>query len=545
MEPLLDLEEIQGNSLAGFNKDHQAFLFLRMAPEAEAIPEVKAWIAALAPCIATAGEVLAFNDLFRSMRQRRGCDPPGVGATWINIAFSLPAIRRLAGEADAAAFTDVAFQAGLATQSGLLGDPEDRDSPGHPGNWKVGGPGNEADILVILASDFPEALAAEVTRLRGELEAAAEPDGRRLGDALKLAYLQCGATLPEPLTGREHFGFRDGVSQPGVRGRSSDAPGLYVTARILADPQPDEEIPEFSRPGQPLVWPGQFVFGYPRQSKERPRLPEGYDPDAGTAPPDFLPGPGWARNGSYLVFRRLRQDVRAFREAVASVVTQAAEQGTATDAATVAARMVGRWPSGTPLMRSPLADTPDLADNHLAINHFGYVNDTAAVRVLPGNGKEDRFPQAVGDRTGATCPFSAHVRKVNPRDTITEQGSAVDTLGRMILRRGIPYGPPYREESGGEEEDRGLLFLCYQSSLDEQFELLQRNWANHRQHPNDAGGHDPIIGQAKTREGQRLRAFDLPGVAALLLGDWVIPTGGGYFFSPSISALREVLGTQS
>jgi Dyp-type peroxidase family len=548
LEGALEVDEIQGNGLAGFNKDYQAFLFLRISPDDGAPAAVRAWVAALAPQISSLREVHAFNQLFRILRRRLGRDPVGVGATWMNIAFSREGIMRLVSAEDADLFLDEAFKAGLAQNSPDLGDPSDASAEGNPVNWMIGGPGNEADILIILASDFPEMLASRITSIRTQLETATASDGLPLSGYLKIVYLQPGQTLPAPLTGHEHFGFRDGISQPGARGKLDE--NQYLTPRILAGAQDNASLPEFSRPGQPLVWPGQFVFGYPRQSDEDPQMPMGFDAESGEAAPEYLPGPNWARNGSYVVVRRLRQDVPAFQAAVADAVRQAAAQGLTVTADETAALMVGRWPGGAPLMRSPLKSDPDLAANGLAVNHFAYVNDTEALSVLPGNGPPDTFPQASGDFVGARCPLSAHVRKVNPRDTITEQGRASDTLRRLVLRRGIPYGSPIPEWADEDDpvqsEDRGLMFVSYQSSIVDQFAFLQRQWANNALFPSDGGGQDPLIGQQE-QDGKRIRFFDLAfadsaSVTVELDGDWVIPTGGGYFFSPSISSLTTVFG---
>ena len=108
-----------------------------------------------------------------------------------------------------------------------------------------------------------------------------------------------------------------------------------------------------------------------------------------------------------------------------------------------ASMLVGRWPSGAPLMRTPDADDAALAGDELANNHFLFDDDTRP-SVL---GRSPATPatasrRRAADVLGAVCPHFAHIRKVNPRDSATDLGKPHDTLLRMILRRGIPFGPP-------------------------------------------------------------------------------------------------------
>src|SRR5262249_38189980 len=151
----------------------------------------------------------------------------------------------------------------------------------------------------------------------------------------------------------EHFGFKDGVSQPGVRGLMSRRPDVYLTPRRLAPAAPGEM--EFARPGQPLVWPGQFVFGYAST--------DGSSGSTGGPVPAVKLKPAWLANGSLLVFRRLRQDVAAF---TAFVRSEAARLAATPDfagmtPARLGALLVGRWASGAPILRAQQTDLPALA----------------------------------------------------------------------------------------------------------------------------------------------------------------------------------------
>jgi hypothetical protein len=175
-----------------------------------------------------------------------------------------------------------------------------------------------------------------------------------------------------------------------------------------------------------LVWPGQFLLGEQRQSTE--------DQINVAAPASNFPK--WARRGSYVVVRRLDQDVAAF---YAFVCRGAARIGLSQE--TFAAMLVGRWPSGAPILRAPGGDNPALGDDDFANNHFVFDDDARPSSLSPIPGYPgDAYPQAAADFLGQVCPHVAHIRKVHPRDTATDMGKPADTFARLILRRGIPYG---------------------------------------------------------------------------------------------------------
>jgi Dyp-type peroxidase family len=290
----------------------------------------------------------------------------------------------------------------------------------------------------------------------------------------------------------------------------------------------------FAKPGQPLVWPGLFLLGEPRQRRNDPF-------QIGVAANDF---PSWAARGSYLVCRRLNQNVPAFWNFIAQA---AARVGIAPVA--FAAMLVGRWPSGAPVMRTPGSDNAALAGDPFANNHFVFDDDTrpSTMRSIPGYAG-DTFAAAKADMFGTVCPHFAHIRKTNPRDSATDLGKMEDTLSRLILRRGIPFGLPVvgakNPSAKLQAQERGLMFVCYGSTIEDQFEFITRRWVNSAIQPN-SGGHDPIIGQRDQR-GDRARFVDAPtrsGTVRLTLdAEWVTPTGGGYFFAPPIAALTDVLG---
>ena len=512
-------KDIQGNIFPGFNKDYQHFLFYRIGNKKAA----KKWLRWIAPLISSMDEVLAFNRMYRTLRYRLGSKEVPIKATWVNIAFSSAAIAALTSKETGLEFGEESFRQGLAARSEYLGDPTKPNAPGNKRKWVIGGPDKEADILVIAASDHPNLLTEMVELIKKEAD----------GHKLNLLFQQAGETLPGKLRGHEHFGFKDGVSQPGVRGRVSEMTDDYLTPRYI---QPnDEQARLFAKPGQLLVYPGQFVLGMPRQDRENFHNPVD----------DASRIPEWAKHGSYLVCRRLRQDVKAFWE---FAVTTAAELDVPPQQ--FAALLVGRHPSGAPVMRTPASDVPDLGADDLANNHFLFDDDTPASNLIPIPGYPgDTFAQARQDVLGSVCPHFSHIRKVNPRDGATDLGKVSDSLTRMIMRRGIPFGPPVAGIKNPSpslwKKERGLMFICYQSSIEDQFEFLTRRWSNSKVQPN-FGGHDPIIGQEDSR-GSRVRFIDFPQGGSFkrvsIDKEWVIPTGGGYFFAPPIGAIADVLGS--
>jgi deferrochelatase/peroxidase EfeB len=221
-----------------------------------------------------------------------------------------------------------------------------------------------------------------------------------------------GGALPN---GRVHFGYRDGISQPVIEG---------APERQLADRQPPAPTGEFL-----LGYPSQFVdFSY--------RVPQ----------PDEL-----GQNGSFGVFRIGKQEVQLFE---AFLEKEAAKHQVSKE--WVAAKLCGRWRNGLPLSLSPEADHPALADE--ALNDFDYV-------------KSNTFP---ADPRGLRCPVGAHIRRCNPRGSFIAGGD--DSHKHRIVRRGLPYGPPYDPNQPDDGVERGLLgmFICV--SIRDQFEFLISQW---------------------------------------------------------------------
>jgi Dyp-type peroxidase family len=527
-EPILATQEIQGNILGGFNKDHQMLIFLKITDIAAA----KQWLRTIEPDIATAAEVIKFNQLFKSTRDRRHGHEGTVRSTFINLAFTYDGLKKLTAEADQ--FTDAAFKAGLHNRSAYLGDPTDPTAPGHPNQWLIGAAHNVPDLLVIVGSDDQPRLQETVQWLEASL-----------GMGLEVMYKQAGEGLPGKLAGHEHFGFKDGISQPGIRGRLPEAPHAFLTPRETIDEKTGKIDINKGKPGQDVLHAGEFVFGYPTQIAQPDPKRDGLN----ITPGDIATaGPAWATNGSYLVFRRLRQDVKGFQSFIKATATTLSVTNPAFAGMTfekLGAKFVGRWASGAPITNAPDRDNPALAEDL----DFEF---------------EAKNAQGIAkDPIGLRCPFAGHIRKTYPRDMARDSGlNESNTQTHRLLRRGIPFGKPYM---GGcpvhpdrlldtvttwwesivknAPTDRGLLFLAYQTSIERQFEFVTNQWVNDPDFPDPGSGHDPILGQSKdsiTRDRTMvLQAEKAANNATIKLPtDWVIPTGGGYFFSPSISGIK-------
>jgi Dyp-type peroxidase family len=521
LEPELELSDIQGIAVPGFFKPHQTLLAIRV-PKDINLDAYRACLATLK--IADGTETLKDRRLARKAANvtKR---PKEHHVVLTAIAFTYVGLHRLVP--GAYEIPSTAFKHGMARRSTLLGDPTDPASQGNPKKWVVGGTDAEIDALIVVAGDDRSDVSKEAIQVATALT----------GIGI-IVETQDGDVRGGDMAGHEHFGFDDGVSQPGIRGRASREPDDFVTERHVDR----SEIPAsrlYGYPGQDLIWPGEFVFGYPATSPD-PLIPG----------PIANCGPSWTRNGSFLVYRRLRQDVVAFWTTMRDeAVRLAALPGFAgiTDAH-MASLLVGRWPSGAPINRVPAGDVPSLGDNALANNNFVFDTDTPVLKLA--GGKADGFPSAKADPAGITCPWAAHIRKVNPRDSASDIGGATSTQSKRILRVGVSFGESLPEAAKyGDAPDpaggnRGLLFLAIQSSIEEQFEFLQSRWLNDDSRPKMPGGHDMIVGQnGAVADGIRRCALfgGLAQTQVRAASQFVIPTGGAYLFVPSISCLRRVV----
>ncbi len=334
--------------------------------------------------------------------------------------------------------------------------------------------------------------ADEVAQL-DEVQQRALADGK----ALKLLGIREGCSFPKD---RVHFGYRDNIMQPRFEGGH--------------DPKRHPD-------GQPRALLGTVLLGHPTNLEGlKWRVPH----------PAAL-----GHNGTFNAFRVLEQDVAGFEEyldqaacdllkhpQVDELLPPGAEakigQGLSIEGLSrhgalrevVAANLCGRWRDGT-----PLALSPDAPDPKVDLTDFDYVGDTR-------------------------CPYGAHIRRCNPRGGQIVQRIANNS--RRLVRRGVPYGPPYDRASARvlDEPERGLLGNFIGASLGAQFEAMSCDWLNlGLQDPRITGSNDPIAGANDPHTGW----FDLPlksGTTIRLQGlpRFVRTRGGAYAFLPSLSAIR-------
>jgi deferrochelatase/peroxidase EfeB len=504
-EPLLEVDDIQGHVLVGFRGDHQRVIGFRLIPgqTAAARAVLLPWV----DRVTSTRHAAAYRQRLKASRAT-GMPPELLDSVLLTIAFTALGLAAF-GVPDGPEDPD--FGLGASSAAAALGDVVDPET-GVPVGWKYGDiPERTPHLLAIFGAKEEPAVAHESDRLIGDLRGLAE-----------LVVDELGKRIPGD---KEHFGFVDGISQPAPRGRVDDDVALIHRSLPAEDPASNL----FAVPGRPLVWPGQYVFGYPMQLADSP-----------------APGPvaggttAFLRNGSLLVLRRLSQDVGAFWTGMANLASTFSEQGVKVDAKTAAAWCVGRWPDGTPLVLSPDANNPEIADDPYRRNGFVFRKPLAPAVLTKADGTSVSFPGAAGDAVGTACPFFAHVRKVNPRDDAVDFGSSGVTLQFQMLRRGIPFGKIWPGQNDGEE--RGLLFISYQTSIANQFHQLMTRWVNEKAAPLPGSGIDPLIGvDAPQGRGLQRRKPDGTFARALLSGTWVRATGAVYAFTPGIGTLRRII----
>lgn len=443
----LNLDDIQGMVIKGYPKlSHTAYICLKINSPCGVKEKINEWL----PSIDSAVK----NDSIHST---------------LHIAFGASGLKKIGLKEENINTFPHPFREGMSTEyrSRILGDFGDNDS----NNW-IFGKENEVDLLLVLHE-----------KERTQLEEKIEEYRKEIVQTNLCEELHCSTGYLKK-DHREPFGFRDGISQPVIKGSGKTSPE------------------------NDLIETGEFLMGY---KNEHHLLPDSPKIVASQGNKNLLQNCDLGLNGSFLVYRKLEQHVDRFWKEMEKHSKN--PDGSIDEEAKIklASKCIGRWPSGAPLAKYPDKDPGGLSDD----DDFGYVD---------------------GDKDGLKCPFGSHLRRSNPRDThrnYSKEQSLKITKRHRIMRRGRTY----LEESNGTKEE-GLQFLCFNANLELQFEFIQHQWANNNQMPHLDDDVDPIIGVPKKNEARNFTIQQEPVSKFLSINEQFITVkGGGYFFFPSISAI--------
>lgn len=428
------------------------------------LDDIQYFLIARPPALAARYEFLAFRNraggrawlagLTEKVATAQALESSHLDSRWVSVAFTWCGLRALGvGEAQLATFPEE-FRQGMAARADVLG----LTGANHPQAWLGGLADPDLHAIVVLfARDV-----ADREHSRREHETY-----RRSCPGVELLSSLDMEALPPFDYAHEHFGYRDRITQIAIEG-------------VGGEPAPGSGPP---------VKAGEFFLGYPDEEDPSPRLPQ----------PDVL-----SRNGSYLAYLRIEEHVGAFREFLRR------EAGSPEREEWLAAKLMGRWRSGAPLVLAPRQDNPALAADPRRNNDFNF---------------------AEMDPHGYGCPLGAHIRRMNPRDT------AGSLQRRKLIRRGGTYGPPLPEGAPEDGRERGVAIFAGCASLVRQFEFTMNVWTNDPNFHELGNERDPIFG---TQDG----SFDLTipqrPVRRKIRGLPAFTTirGGAYFFLPGLRALH-------
>uniref|UniRef100_UPI0035CCA219 Dyp-type peroxidase n=1 Tax=uncultured Sphingomonas sp. TaxID=158754 RepID=UPI0035CCA219 len=466
--------------------------------------EARAWLAGVS-------EYIAWSD------GRRFQDNAAVPAI-VQLGLSAPGLAALGLPDEGLASFPPAFLDGMAARARILGDSEASD----PAYWWWSEP---ADAALIIYGES----ALAVDTLHKRLAALATMHGARLVHEVPLRDLPPQqpvlVSAEDTASGNarhaiqrhdpEPFGFADGISQPLIA-------GTYKAERPQAHPLH-------------IVAPGEFVLGYPDNRGNRPPGPTlapihdptnilpVFDDDASGPVGDVNRPRDLGRNGTFLVIRQLEQDVEAFHAYCKeqSAKLQATYRLSPPYIVTpefIGAKLVGRWQNGAPLVRSAYSQS-----------------------ATPSIIAENAFMPGFEDPEGLRCPFGAHVRRSNPRDSLNPGSTdQIEISNRhRLLRVGRKYDPAPNQKPG-------ILFMCLNSDLERQFEFVQQTWLNGNVislscPTNLAGERDPILAGGQPNSGFTVPTRDGP-VKLDSLPTLVTMRGGGYFFLPGKRLVQYLCG---
>eukprot|EP01040_Poterioochromonas_malhamensis_P007704 gene7705-8319_t len=577
----LPLNEIQGDVIVGFNKPHNVNIIFDLHRNSEGkvdlTPTEVAIVRTSLSKIIEDNKLTTLASTIDNRRAYRAKKQNGPQVAW-NISFGYDCLKKFTEgtnlEHTIEAFPPYSPFAIGATKRGLaVGDNPIQDG------WHFGKDWNN-DILISIASDDYDEMVKKADTLKQQISAINKDPKSPLITQVNETFCYRGEqnVLRDAFYGHEHFGFLDGLSQPEVRGKYADKPGEYdfiVRRGLLAESATDSNkgtstaaascphvagdrrYKDYSRPGFRLMDVGHFLLGYNTTITDTDDGPM-QNPHPEKYRKLINPCPDWAKNGSFVAYRKIKQDVaqfwhffykqavqivkgnclQSFKDEFESLTSEQQEKKVREIAGGLAAQCVGRWWDGTPVTFGPplsgLYYPPDrpglfpsifvhnIAKREGLLNCFNFALPTSPWKIIPKNypnilvtisGKKGNPIR--GDFGGAICPFAGHIRKVNPRDEFTDIGSDKQTLKHRLIRRGNNYYDGIDYEKGvlnfdrvkdvfnptpeEEQVERGLALITYQADIEFQFEFIQHHWANSATRPRSVGD-DFVIGQKDKSE---------------------------------------------
>jgi Dyp-type peroxidase family len=451
-----NLQDIQDNVVAPILLRYGRHIFVKFSDGAKA----RAWL--------------------RRMFKRVNARPKEHGTKFtVNIGFTYEGLKALGLSQHSLDSFPEAFRMGMRGRAHLVGDV----GVHAPLHWEGGLGGPDIHAMCWIRTDSAEGREEATRIVRDEMEATGGVEIRFVQDTMAIAHENGIGSEGE------HFGFADPISQPPIEGAAAPS-------------YPGDGVLEPNGTWRRLK-PGEFLLGYEDEADALgAQTPE---------PPELR------LNGTYMVFRKLYQDVAAFRRYLVSAAKSLYGNDDQYHQDLVAAKIMGRWRSGCPLDLSPEKDDPAIAADPERRNNFTYA----------------------GDDEGLRCPIGAHLRRSNPRATTLKRATAVRR--HRLIRRGVEYGPPVPD--GALEDDgidRGLINLFIQADIERQFEFVQREWMKGGEFIGlDPNEQDPINGVGG--EGSQMV---VPGAKQPFLFD--LPTfvkvkGGEYLFVPGLKALKGLI----
>lgn len=523
----VDIEygDLQGNILTAYGRlgfPHGRFGVVTVSDAAAG----RAFIESLRPRITTA---LRWPSRAKAIPSgRKEVERPLVT---INLAFTFRGLLALEVPTRTLRAMPDEFLDGMAARCAILGDDTPENALGNWDEvWDARNWGAKVHILVMLNAQMQADTTPvpELGALCREIEEWCEKSNGGVGLLAghrgpddKWQYLEALKDSKGQPCPKEHFGFTDGISDPVFQGQY---PGGEDLPRSVGSGATDGE-----GKWRPLAT-GEFLLGWPDEAQEIP----------GSAMPlDF------SRNGTFMAYRKLHQDVAGFHawvDAAAAELQAVWKLGSFEEAReTLLAKMAGRWSDGVPLMVAP---------DYAAWQAFNQrCPPSAGHRVRDDSERERAFVDFLyrDDPAGLKCPATSHIRRANSRDMLDPRGTNPNPKSRLgstlnnrrrLLRRGLPYG--HGDDPNGEH---GIIMLVVCANLQRQFEFVQQQWFNYGLDSNAGNDTCPLIGNhgddakfvipADPESGN-------PPFFATRLKQFVQTRGGDYFFIPSITALRLI-----